>query len=254
MEMQSPNITNSHSHRWISHAFCKRMSLMSILVLTAMMYQNFDFADGWKLNLVPLNEKARAAHAKELLGKAYTGSAAQAVEHVSSSLGMAIFNDVYRNLPKKYKNSAVALSTTILKEAERYEIDPVFVVAVIKTESSFNPIAVGRHGEIGLMQIKPDTAKWIAEKSNIPWKGPKTLENPSMNVRIGMAYFNYLRDSFDGQANKYVAAYNMGALNVRRKFSAGESPKEYATRVMKHYNDTYRKLSAATTLNLLAGN
>ena len=148
----------------------------------------------------------------------------------------------------------VALSTTILKEAEKYQIDPVFVVAVIKTESAFNPLALGTHGEIGLMQIKPDTAKWIAEKANIPWKGPKTLENPSMNVRIGMAYFNYLRESFDGHANKYVSAYNMGALNVRRKYSSGEAPKEYSTRVMRNYNETYKRLSAATTLNLLAGN
>jgi soluble lytic murein transglycosylase len=167
---------------------------------------------------------------------------------------MAIFNDVYRNLPRKYKGSAVTLSSTILKESEKYEIDPVFIVAVIKTESAFNPIARGTHGEIGLMQIKPDTAEWIAAKANIPWHGPKTLENPAVNVRIGMAYFNYLRESFDGHANKYVAAYNMGALNVRRKYSSGEAPKEYASRVMRNYNEAYKRLSAATTLSLLAGN
>ncbi|MGZ5280412.1 MAG: lytic transglycosylase domain-containing protein [Pseudobdellovibrionaceae bacterium] len=253
MEMQRMDLTTAQPQPLLSHSFCKRMSSMSVLVLTVLLYQNFTFTDNWKVSLIPLNEKSRSAHARELLGNKYAGSPAQSVENVSA-LGMAIFNDVYRNLPKKHKSAAVDLAAMIVKEAERYGIDPVFVVAVIKTESSFNPLARGSAGEIGLMQIKPDTAKWIAEKANIPWRGPKTLENPTMNVRIGMAYFNYLRESFDGHANKYVSAYNMGALNVRRKYSSGTTPKEYSTRVMKHYNETYKKLSAATTLNLLAGN
>lgn len=253
MEMQRIDLNYVQPQRLLNQSICKRMSVMALMVLTILLYQNFDFAVGWQVSLVPLNEKVRAAHAKELLGEEYPGSPAESVENVST-LGMAIFNDVYRNLPKKYKTAAIDLSTTIVKESEKYEIDPVFVVAVIKTESRFNPLAVGRHGEIGLMQIKPDTAKWIAEKAGIPWQGAKTLENPSMNVRIGLAYFNYLRDSFDGHANKYVSAYNMGALNVRRIYSSGETPREYTSRVMRNYNETYRKLSAATTLNLLAGN
>jgi soluble lytic murein transglycosylase len=253
MEMQTLNFGSVQTPSLFSHSFCQRLSLMSVLVLTVLLYQNFDFAEGWKVNLIPLNEKARSTHAKELLGKQYVGSAAESVENVST-LGMAIYNDVYNSLPKKFKPAAVSISRAILQESEKYQIDPVFVVAIIKTESRFNPLVVGRHGEIGLMQVKPDTAKWIADKVGIPWNGADTLRNPTMNVKIGMAYMQYLRDSFDGHANKYVSAYNMGALNVRRKYSAGETPKVYATKVLKNYNDTYRTLSAATTLNLLAGN
>jgi soluble lytic murein transglycosylase len=253
METQRLDFNFTQMPTSVSASMCKRLSLLSVMMLTIMLYQNFDFADGWQVSLIPLNEKIRSAHAKELLGKGYARSPARQVENVST-LGMAIFNDVYRNLPKKYRGTAVDLSTTILRESEKYEIDPVFVVAVIKTESSFNPTARGSHGEIGLMQLKPDTARWIAEKVKLPWHGPKTLENPSMNVRLGLAYFNYLRYRFDGHANKYVSAYNMGALNVDRKYSAGEAPKEYSTRVMRNYNETYKRLSVATTLNLLAGN
>ncbi len=253
METQTLSYSSAQSPTLFTNSFCKRMSTMSVLVLTILLYQNFDFAEGWKVNLLPLNEKARANHAKELLGDKYFGSAAESVEGVST-LGMAIYNDVYTNLPQAHKSAATALARTIIKESEKYEIDPVFVVAVIKTESRFNPLVVGRHGEIGLMQVKPDTAKWIAEKMRIPWSGPDMLRNPSMNVRIGMAYMQYLRESFDGHANKYVSAYNMGALNVRRKYSAGETPKVYATKVLKNYTETYRQLSAATTLSLLAGN
>ena len=247
LNANTPKSTNPFTHS----SFSRKAGAISVLVLTALIYQNFDFADGWKINLIPLNEKHRATHAKELLGKYYDGSAAQMVEN-ANSLGMAIFNDVYRNLPKKYKTSAVDVSTAIIEHAEKYEIDPVFVVAVIKTESSLNPMAKGRFGEIGLMQLKPDTAAWIAKKYGIRWKGAKSLENPKTNVILGIAYLNFLRDRFDGHANKYLSAYNMGAKNVCRMYASDRTPHEYSMRVMKNYNSTYRRLAAATTLSLLA--
>lgn len=230
-----------------------KYSSIALLVLTALIYQNFDFADGWKVNLIPINEKSRALHAKELLGRRYDGSAAQVVEK-ANSLGMAIFNEVYKSLPKKHRHAAVELTSTILLESEKYEVDPVFVLAVIKTESSFNPLARGGVGEIGLMQLKPDTAEWIAKKYKIKWKGPKTLENPSANVEIGMAYFDYLRNRFDGHANKYVSAYNMGAGRVLRLYASETTPRTYSTKVMKNYSNFYQRLAAATTLSLIAGN
>lgn len=231
----------------------KKLAAVAIVFSTALFYQNFSFENGWKVNLIPIDEQARASHAKELLGKKYQGSAAQLVER-SNSLGIAIFNEVYMNLPKKHKKSAVSLSTAILKESEKHSFDPVFVLAVIKTESSFNPMARGSAGEIGLMQIKPDTAAWIAKKFKITWKGPKTLENPVMNVRIGVAYMNYLREKFDRHANMYVSAYNMGARQVFRMYASEQKPKEYSLRVMRHYNETYKRLAAATTMSLIAIN
>jgi len=252
MEMHRPDL-NPVPRSFLNSPKAKKMGAASALILTILCYQNFNFADAWKVNLIPLNEKARQAHAKELLGKLYKRSPASLVEN-NQTLGMAILNDVHKNLPKKYKSIAIDLSATILQESEKYEIDPVFVVAVIRTESSFNPMARGRHGEIGLMQIKPDTAKWIAEKAKIPWRGAKSLENPSINVRIGIAYLNYLRDRFDGHANKYLSAYNMGYAKVCRMYANEITPQQYSSKVMKHYNEAYRRLATATTLSLFAGN
>lgn len=234
----------------ISSSF-KRISALASLIILALIYQNFDFVGAWKLNLIPINEKTRSHHAKELLGKSYSGSNAQLVEN-ANSLGISIFNDVYRNLPKKYKNSAISLTTAILELSEKYEVDPVFVIAVIKTESSFNPKARGSAGEIGLMQLKPDTAEWVAKKKNIQWRGPKSLENPVTNVTLGMAYFDMLREKFDGHANKYISSYNMGASKVCRMYASDSTPKEYAIKVMRNYNNTYRRLAAETTLSLIA--
>ena len=230
----------------------KKICAIASLVILALVYQNFDFVDAWKINLIPINEKARSVHAKELMGKSYVGSNAQLVE-AASSLGISIFNDVYRNLPKKYRGEAIDLTATILQLSEKYEVDPVFVIAVIKTESSFNPKARGLAGEIGLMQLKPDTAEWIAKKSGIKWRGPKSLENPMVNVTLGMAYFDLLRDKFDGHANKYISSYNMGPLRVTRLYaSTSVAPKDYSLKVMKHYNNTYKRLAAETTLSLIA--
>lgn len=252
MEMQRPEF-NPGTHSFLESPTTKKVGVLAGMVLTILCYQNFNFADAWKTNLLPLNEQARQEHAKELLGKHYNKSAARLVEN-NASLGMAILNDVHKHLPKKYKEVAIDLSATILQEAEKYEIDPVFIMAVIRTESSFNPVVRGRHGEIGLMQLKPDTAQWIAEKYKIAWKGPKTLEDPQMNVRIGMAYFDYLRDRFDGHANKYLSAYNMGYANVCRLYAKDIVPQIYSGKVMKNYNDAYKRLATATTLSLLAGN
>lgn len=229
----------------------KKVGALASLIILACIYQNFDFVDTWKLNLIPINEKARAHHAKELMGKSYKGSNAQLVEN-ASALGISIFNDVYRNLPKKYRNSAIDLTTSILQLSEKYEVDPVFIIAVIKTESSFNPKARGSAGEIGLMQLKPDTAEWVAKKNKIKWLGAKSLENPVTNITLGMAYFDMLREKFDGHANKYISSYNMGASKVCRMYASDSMPKEYALRVMKHYNSTYRRLAAETTLSLIA--
>lgn len=231
----------------------KKAAAIFSLLFIAVIFQNFDYVNSLKVNLIPINEKARTSHAKELLGKKYNGSAAQTVER-ATTLGFAIFEDVYKNLPKKFKADAVAVASTIIQESEKYETDPVFVMAVIKTESSFNPVARGGHGEIGLMQLKPDTAEWIAKKYKIKWHGKKSLENPVTNVILGMAYFDYLRERFDGHPTKYVAAYNMGAASVCRMYASEQTPRGYATRVMKNYNSTYKKLAAATTLSLLAGN
>ena len=221
---------------------------LAALVCCAVLFQNFAFVDALKVNMIPVNEKVRSNHARELLGKKYKGSQAQSVER-SSNLGSALFNDVYKNLPKKFKSASAELTTTLLAEADKYEIDPVFLVAVIKTESSFNPLIHGSFGEIGLMQVKPDTAQWISKKYGIKWKGAKALEKPSYNVRIGAAYFHWLREKFDGHANKYLSAYNMGALNVHRMYAAAKTPKEYSLRVMKKYEDTYKRLAMLTNLN-----
>jgi soluble lytic murein transglycosylase len=55
----------------------------------------------------------------------------------------------------------------IEQHARRYEVDPLLVAAVIRVESKFHPDAISRKGAVGLMQIMPSTAEWIAEQLDI---------------------------------------------------------------------------------------
>jgi soluble lytic murein transglycosylase-like protein len=80
---------------------------------------------------------------------------------------MAIYNEIYNSLPRKFKPRATAVTSMIIKESAKHDFDPVLVLAIIKTESSFNPLAIGGVGEIGLMQIRPETAEWIAKKKDL---------------------------------------------------------------------------------------
>ncbi len=115
------------------------------------------------------------------------------------------------------------------------------MLAVIQTESSFNPDMVGGVGEVGLMQLRPETAEWLVKKERLR-VSQKPLVDPIKNIQIGAAYMSYLRERFDDHARLYVAAYNMGPRNVRELRQKDIWPKEYAARVMSYYVDFYAQL------------
>ena len=183
----------------------------------------------------------RLNHAKELLGKHYNYSV---VRHGESQESLKDFvkETVRSAISSKWKNYADSVAVTIRKESFRHGFDPLFVMSVIAGESSFNPAAKGPFGEIGLMQLRPETAKWIAEKFNIPFKGITTLKNPIMNIRIGTAYLSYLRKKWNSHAQLYLAAYNMGPRNVKRALNKQVWPKDYPRHVMKRYVAFYEDL------------
>lgn len=221
--------------------FKNQLTTMLLLVGLFSCYQNFDFNKSLRVSLLPTNESARVDHAQELLGSNYVASSAQRLNN-ETDIGTSIFDEVYMSLPILYKEKSVDLADTIVKESAKYQMDPVFVLAVIKTESRFNPEAIGRHGEIGLMQMKPKTAEWIAKKIGRRWSGAKSLYNPVTNVKISLAYMSYLRKRFKNDPSKYIAAYNMGVTNVNRRIASGFRPREYSDRVLSKYFQTYKAL------------
>ena len=98
----------------------------------------------------------------------------------------------------------------VFEYADFYGLDRALVFAVIKTESSFDLNAISKAGAVGLMQITPTTAKYIAQKL-----GAKQydLTDPRTNVNFGCYYINYLILRFN-DTDTALIAYNAGEGNV----------------------------------------
>lgn len=195
--------------------------------------------------LQDVDHDIREQHAQELLGSSFNESLAARLKD-APNMSVAIRDEFRARLPKAYKWQATALANLVIQDAEANELDPVFVMAVIAQESSFRPTARGPVGEIGLMQLRPATAAWIAEKNNRTFYGPQTLENPYYNIKLGITYLGMLRSSFKNEASSYVSAYNMGSGKVRRMVASQTTPTEYSSKILKRYADLYTSLNKKT--------
>ena len=111
----------------------------------------------------------------------------------------------------------LAYRAEIENSAAGYGLDPARVAAVIFCESSFRPEVVSPAGARGLMQIMPDTGKWIAgklgEKKDFT---EDALLDPVTSIRYGCWYLNYLDGRFDGDLTKATAAYHAGEGRVEQ--------------------------------------
>ncbi|MHB9146423.1 MAG: lytic transglycosylase domain-containing protein [Symbiobacteriia bacterium] len=102
----------------------------------------------------------------------------------------------------------------ISRRAAEYQFDPLFLAAVVRTESKFNPQAVSRSGARGLMQVMPETGRWAAGELGIEPFDAELLYHPPTNLWIGSWYLDSLRQDFRGDIVLALAAYNGGRRNV----------------------------------------
>lgn len=125
-----------------------------------------------------------------------------------------------------------ALARALIEEARRHRIDVAVLLAVITTESRFDPRAVSPVGARGLMQLLPNTARSFAARANVRWRGPQTLFDPIANVRIGAAYLAWLLHRFDGQMTHALASYCYGPARIRRRLAhTAVTHTEYTNRI-----------------------
>jgi soluble lytic murein transglycosylase len=105
----------------------------------------------------------------------------------------------------------MAFDQTLKSSAEKNNIDPAWAFAIVRRESSFMPDANSGAGAMGLMQVMPSTARYLAkEKVN-----SSNLFDPTINVGLGTQYMRYLMDKMDNNPILVTASYNAGWRRVQ---------------------------------------
>lgn len=107
----------------------------------------------------------------------------------------------------------------IEKYAVQYNLQPAFVMAIIRNESSFRTNAESSVGARGLMQLMPDTAEWIAGKLDDHSYSFDSMWDAETNIRYGCWYLGYLTRLFHGDAELVSAAYHAGQTTVTQWLS-----------------------------------
>jgi soluble lytic murein transglycosylase len=165
-----------------------------------------------------------------LLGLAVLGGAAYAVWHHQPRFVERI------RYPLRYE-------TIVRGHAKNYDLDPALLAAVIYTESRFNPRARSDAGAVGLMQLLPDTARGIAERTGGNAFVVDDLYVPELNVRYGAWYLRNLLNRY-GDERTALAAYHAGQGNVDRWRADGvgiqfPETRSYVANV-EHAKEVYR--------------
>lgn len=146
-----------------------------------------------------------------------------------------------------------------LKMAEFYQVDPFWVLAVMWTESHFNPKAVSPVRAKGLMQIMPTTGTYLVRRMS-PHENLSGLEryrgktareiplfDPILNIEMGTYYLGYLLNQFKGNYRLATVAYNMGPNGVRRRLR-----QQLPTGVRNQYLNKVRSAYLALTQSYIA--
>ncbi len=147
--------------------------------------------------------------------------------------GIIVYNFILITAQTLYPRKYSALVESVSAE---YNLDEVFLYAVIKTESSFNKDAVSDVGAKGLTQIMPDTFKWLKSKTgeSLP---ENALFQPETSIKYGGFLLSYLLEEFENPKTA-LAAYHAGITRVNEWLENPEYSKDGETLYNIPYEST----------------
>ena len=159
---------------------------------------------------------------------------------------VVIYGLIKTNRPDISDAEAWKVSDAIWEESAKHNLDPILIAALIEVESGFRSLAVSPMGARGIMQIMPEVGKAIAveiglrEDSGHNAFTPEHLDDPVLNIKLGIYYLYDLKKSFRS-LNLALAAYNVGPTEMRNRLDNDiEFPIEFTNAVLS----VYRKYQA----------
>ncbi len=102
----------------------------------------------------------------------------------------------------------------VIAAAEKEQVPPSLVASVILAESKYKNTAESETGALGLMQLMPDTARWVAQQVGHGNYTDRQLKEPITNIELGTWYLGHLLKEFNGDEVQALAAYNAGRGHV----------------------------------------
>jgi soluble lytic murein transglycosylase len=94
--------------------------------------------------------------------------------------------------------------------AREHSVDPALLFAIARQESRFAPDIVSSAGAVGLMQLMPRTASWVAKQLNNADYRASRISDVGVNTQFGAFYYRYWLDRLDQMPALATAAYNAG--------------------------------------------
>lgn len=156
----------------------------------------------------------------------YGGLASEKLSKLNPTAPVRI-NKISGVTPTLLRNYPAPYRAELLRYAKAQKVDPRFVLAIMKQESSFRANAKSPAAARGLLQITFDTALKYNKKAGFPNLQAEDLYRPNVNIAIGSVYLAELKKEFDNLYEAIAASYNGGEDNAARWLNRSK-PKEAA--------------------------
>jgi soluble lytic murein transglycosylase-like protein len=223
--------TLARTLRWSNT--CLKVVLTSVLFIPPVLALKYSAPRADKSGLLPVAAPVAKAQALEN----------QPRETPRPKELVKIYSIVKSNRPAIADREAWKVSNVILDESARRDVDPMLVLAVIKVESGFHNRALSPMGARGIMQIMPETGKYLSEEL-FRVDGFKTrefmphhLDDPILNIKLGVYYLEGLKRQFRN-LSLALLAYNVGPSEMQNRLENNiQFSDQYASLVL----DTYRE-------------
>jgi soluble lytic murein transglycosylase len=115
------------------------------------------------------------------------------------------------------------------EQSKQQGISKAYLYGITRQESMMNPNAVSSVGARGLMQLMPQTAKYVSKKNKYDYKNVNELYKPEVNVKLGASYLNEMMSNFSGNRIYVTAGYNAGPHRSLKWQSKDGVKRDYVT-------------------------